>query len=93
VAAPDPPVKVEKLSSNSGQEISKFLLFALDTFRTIYYNVEKFFRLMEESGEPTFGGREVRQTVEILLGAMRSQARDNVRVDLPLPRGVGNSVG
>jgi hypothetical protein len=48
---------------------------------------------MEESGEPTFGGREVRQTVEILLGAMRSQARDNVRVDLPLPRGVGNSVG
>ncbi|MBI1929936.1 hypothetical protein HYR99_37505, partial [Candidatus Poribacteria bacterium] len=48
--------------------------------------VQELVRLIDEGGEPVSPGREAHKVVEIMLGFLESQRRDNAKVTLPVPR-------
>ncbi len=49
--------------------------------------VRELVRVLDDGGEVSCTGHEARVVVEIMLGFLASQQRNNGRVDLPLPRG------
>jgi predicted dehydrogenase len=48
--------------------------------------VRELVRLVDEGGEPVSSGRDGLRVVEVLIGFLESQQRDNAKVRLPLPR-------
>lgn len=48
--------------------------------------VQELIRVADEGGEPVSPGREGRKVVEIILGFLESNRRDNAKVKIPLPR-------
>ena len=48
--------------------------------------VHELIRLVDEGGVPVSSGRDGLRVVEVLIGFLESQARDNAKVRLPLPR-------
>lgn len=48
--------------------------------------VQELIRLVDEGGAPVSSGRDGLRVVEVLIGFLESQQRDNAKVRLPLPR-------
>ncbi len=49
--------------------------------------------MIEGKAESSSPARRARHTLEIMLAALHSQARGNARIDLPLPRNLGDLLG
>ena len=48
--------------------------------------IQELVRLVDEGGEPVSPGKEGRKVVEIIVGFLESNRRDNAKVKFPLPR-------
>jgi hypothetical protein len=48
--------------------------------------MQELVRLIDEGGEPVSSGREAHKVVEIMIGFLESQRRNNGKVTIPIPR-------